>query len=406
MISETVRLRGHIIDSLLLPKVLDEIIARGGRFEIVKLNVGRKREDVSEAVVRVEAADETCLTEILRAIHPHGAESLETAEVRLAPAPADGIFPEDFYVSSNLPTQAHWQGRWLDVRPARMDCGIVVDPVAKTAAPQKFWQVRRGDLVVVGHDGVRVTPLQRPVEEGGEAFEFMASNVSTEKPKRAVIRAIADVMRAVKRDGQKILVVAGPAVVHTGAGSHLIRLVELGYVNLLFAGNALALHDIEQSLYGTALGVYLEHGTRAAHGHENHIRAVNRIRAIGGIREAIENGTLNSGIMHACVKHNVEFVLAGSIRDDGPLPEVITDAIQAQKAMAERLNGVGLALMIATMLHSIAVGNLLPATCKTVCVDINSDVVTKLSDRGSFQTIGLVTDVEPFLVELLENLKM
>lgn len=405
MIAETIRLRGHIIDSLLLPKVLDQIIARGGRFEILHLNIGRRREDISEARIRVEATDETQLTEILRAIHPHGAELLENVDAMLAPAPADGIFPDGFYVSSNLPTQIHLRGRWLSVQPERMDCGVVVDESACKATTKKYWQVRRGEMVVVGHEGVRVTPLQRPIGEGNNAFAFMASEVSTEKPKAAVIRAIATEMNTVRAKGQKILLVAGPAVVHTGASPHVIELIKRGYIQLLFSGNALAVHDVEQALYGTALGIHLQRGTPAPHGHENHIHAINQIRSAGGIRAAVERGILSRGIFHACVRHGVQFILAGSIRDDGPLPEVITDVIQAQAAMAAQLDGVGLALMIATMLHSIAVGNLLPATVKTVCVDINPAAITKLADRGSFQSIGLVTDVEPFLVELLEYLE-
>jgi lysine-ketoglutarate reductase/saccharopine dehydrogenase-like protein (TIGR00300 family) len=284
-----------------------------------------------------------------------------------------------------------------------MDCGIAVDPASGTAAPRKFSQVRKGEQIVVGYGGVRVVPLERSRDRN--VFEFMASTVSSEKPKAAIVRAIAGEMRAARAAGEKILVVGGPAIVHTGAGRHLVRLIELGYVDRLFAGNALAVHDIEEALFGTALGVHVEHGTPAEEGHEHHIRAINRIRAAGSIRAAVEQGILTSGVMHACVKHGVEYVLAGSIRDDGPLPEVITDAIEAQQAMLAGIEGVAVALMIATTLHSIATGNLLPATTKTVCVDINPAVVTKLADRGTFQAIGLVTDVEPFFVELLDELE-
>jgi lysine-ketoglutarate reductase/saccharopine dehydrogenase-like protein (TIGR00300 family) len=284
-----------------------------------------------------------------------------------------------------------------------MDCGIAVDVAARTAAPRKFSQVRRGEQIVVGDGGVRVIPHQRSTERN--VFEFMASSVSSEKPKAAIVRAIADEMRAARAAGGKILVVGGPTIVHTGAGRHLVRMIELGYVDRLFAGNALAVHDIEEAFFGTALGVHVEHGTPAEEGHEHHIRAINRIRAAGGIRAAVEQDILTSGVMHACVRHNVEYVLAGSIRDDGPLPDVITDAIEAQKAMVAGVEGVSVALMIATALHSIATGNLLPASTKTVCVDINPAVVTKLADRGTFQAIGLVTDVEPFFVELLDQLE-
>jgi lysine-ketoglutarate reductase/saccharopine dehydrogenase-like protein (TIGR00300 family) len=237
-------------------------------------------------------------------------------------------------------------------------------------------------------------------------FEFMASNVSSEKPKTAVIREIAAELAKVKRESGKILVVAGPAIVHTGAGEHLEKLIQWGYVDRLFAGNALAVHDIENALYGTSLGVYLKQGALADEGHENHIRAINAIRAAGGMARAVEFGVLQQGIMYQCVRHGVELVLAGSIRDDGPLPEVITDVIEAQKTMRAKLDGVQMAMMLGTMLHAIAVGNLLPAAVKTICVDINPAVVTKLTDRGSFQAIGLVTDLEPFLRELTEFLML
>ena len=232
----------------------------------------------------------------------------------------------------------------------------------------------------------------------------MASSVSSEKPKSAVIREIAEEIRMAKKSGGKMLVVAGPAVVHTGAGEHFEKMIDAGYVNLLFAGNALAAHDIEQALYGTSLGVYLVRGALADEGHESHMRAINTIRGAGGIAPAVAKGILKQGIMYRCVQKNVEFVLAGSIRDDGPLPEVITDVVAAQKAMRSKVEGVTIALMMGTMLHSIAVGNLLAADVKTICVDINPSVVTKLTDRGTFQAIGLVTDIEPFLRELTEFL--
>jgi len=404
MVAETVELRGHIIDSLLLPKVLDDIIARGGSFELEELTVGRTREDQSYARVRVSASHEEALAEILRRIQEHGAELVEQREAVLEPAPADGVFPEDFHVTSNHPTSVRVGSAWLPVAPARMDCAIVVDPGAGTARTAKFSQVRKGELVVVGHRGIRVQPLQRDVRRA-DLFEFMASDVSAEKPKAVAIRAVADRIRETKAAGEKVLLVAGPAVVHTGAVPHVVRLIEMGYVDLLFSGNALPVHDIERNLYGTALGVHLDQGIPVAAGHQHHLHAINRVRAAGGIREAVEAGIITGGIMHACVKHNVDFVLAGSVRDDGPLPDVITDMVKAQQVMAEKLQGAGFALMVATMLHSIATGNLLPASCRIACVDINPSVVTKLADRGSFQSVGVVTDVEPFFHELMSYLE-
>ncbi len=256
---------------------------------------------------------------------------------------------------------------------------------------------------VVGSQGVRVAPLELP-RTRGHIFEFMSSSVSTEKPKGAIIREVAQQIHAAKKSGGKVLVVGGPAIVHTGGGEHFEKLIRWGYVDVLFAGNALAVHDIEHAMFGTSLGVYLDRGIPAEAGHDNHMRAINAIRAAGSIAAAVRGGVLRRGIMHQCVKRGVGFVLAGSVRDDGPLPDVITDVVQAQAAMRAMLPGVTIALMMGTMLHSIATGNMLPATVKTICIDINPTVVTKLSDRGTFQAIGLVTDIEPFLNELTSTL--
>jgi lysine-ketoglutarate reductase/saccharopine dehydrogenase-like protein (TIGR00300 family) len=292
----------------------------------------------------------------------------------------------------------------MAVERPEMDCGIRVLPDKAGAACVPFTDLRAGDLFVVGHHGVKIEPLERPSKE--DVFSFMSSVVSTEKPKGTVARDIARSFRDMRYRGRKILAVAGPAVVHTGAAPQFVKLIESGYINLLFAGNALAAHDIEYALFGTSLGVYLDRGIPAEHGHENHMRAINTIRKCGGIRQAVEQGVLKKGIMHACVRHGVPFLLAGSIRDDGPLPDVITDVIEAQQRMRSMLSEVGIALMVATTLHSVAVGNLLPATVKTICVDINPAVVTKLADRGSFQALGIVTDVEPFLRELCQELNV
>jgi len=340
---------------------------------------------------------------MVRRLRQHGANVVEQTAVELVPAPADGVFPANFYVTTNQQTFIHLDGKWIEAQPATMDCGIAVALEKQEAKTVKFSHVRKGMSIAVGHHGIRVVPVQRSTERAS-AFEFMASNVSSEKPKTAVIQEIATEIRLARKSGGKILVVAGPALVHTGAGQHFEKLIQWGYVNLLFAGNALAVHDIEQALYGTSLGVYLSRGALADEGHENHMRAINTIRAAGGIAPAVASGVLRQGIMFQCVKHQVDFVLAGSIRDDGPLPEVITDVVAAQKMMRSKLDGVTIALMMGTMLHSIAVGNLLPAQVKTICVDINPSVVTKLTDRGTFQAIGLVTDLEPFLRELTEFL--
>jgi lysine-ketoglutarate reductase/saccharopine dehydrogenase-like protein (TIGR00300 family) len=399
MFSEQIELRGHIIDSLILPKVLDEILTGGGSFTIREIKIGRQRHDPSHACIDVFGPSPEIVDGIVRRLRQQGAEVIEQQDLQLEPAPADGVFPPGFYVTTNQQTFVRLKQKWIEVLPATMDCGIAVDLQSEQASAVKFYQVRKGDLIAVGHHGTRVMPLERATDRNS-VFEFMASNVSVEKPKSSVIREIAAEMQRARKAGGKILVVAGPAVVHTGAGEHFEKMIEWGYVNLLFAGNALATHDIENALYGTSLGVYLSRGALADEGHENHMRAINAMRAAGGIVEAVNKGVLRTGILFQCVRHKVDFVLAGSIRDDGPLPEVITDAVQAQKAMRSKLSGVTMALMMGTMLHSIAVGNLLPAVVKTICVDINPSVVTKLADRGSFQAIGLVTDIEPFLREL------
>jgi lysine-ketoglutarate reductase/saccharopine dehydrogenase-like protein (TIGR00300 family) len=402
MFSETIELRGHIIDSLILPKVLDEILRAGGNFKIREIKIGEKRADQSYARIEVSGPTHETLDELVLRLRQHGAEITEKVDVQLAPAPADGIFPADFYVTTNQQTFITLDGKEIEVHPAIMDSGIAVDREAWRATAVKFYEVRKGMKIVAGHQGIRVAPVQRSTART-DAFEFM-SNVSVEQPKSAIIREMAREFKRTRDGKGKILVVAGPAVVHTGAAEHLERLIQWGYVDLLFAGNALAVHDIENALFGTSLGVNLGRADLADQGHENHMRAINAVREAGGIARAVETGLLQRGIMCSCVRQGVEFVLAGSIRDDGPLPDVITDAIESQKAMREKISGVSIALMMGTMLHSMAVENLLPTSVKTVCVDINADVVNKLTDRGTFQTVGLVTDVEAFLRELTDCL--
>jgi lysine-ketoglutarate reductase/saccharopine dehydrogenase-like protein (TIGR00300 family) len=318
-------------------------------------------------------------------------------------ADLNGAFPEGFYSTTNYRTQVRLGGEWIDVEDQEMDCGILVDPEGTAARCLPMTEVRVGDRIVVGRKGLRVFPAETTARQN--LFEFMASPVSSEKPKGVTVREIASAMRRTKEAGEKILAVLGPAVVHTGSVEHICQLIRTGYLNILFAGNALATHDIEQALYRTSLGISLEHGLPAEEGHEHHLRAINTMRRLGGIRTAVERGVLKSGIMYECIRHNIPFVLAGSIRDDGPLPEVITDILEAQRRMREMIHGVGFCLMVATMLHSIATGNLLPAWVRVACVDINPATVTKLTDRGSIQTVGVVTDAEPFLRALVAELE-
>ena len=399
---EEVEVRGHIIDSLLLPKILDRILQMGGTFEIRECLIGARRTDPSHARIAVRAPTPELLAEIIGDLVVHGAVPTQVHDAKLMEADVAGAFPEGFHCTTNERTQVRVGGRWIEVAQQEMDCGIAVDTAAGTARCVPMIDVTPGMPIVVGYDGVRVRPVERPRETN--LFGFMSSNVSSEKPKSVNIAAVAEAIRATHKAGKKVLLVGGPAIVHTGSAAHVASLVREGWVDVLFAGNALATHDIEAALYGTSLGVSLERGEPLEHGHEHHLRSINTIRRLGGIRRAVEAGVLTSGILYECTRAGTDVVLAGSIRDDGPLPEVITDTLKAQEAMRAAIGGVGFALLIATALHSIATGNLLPAWVKVVCVDINPATVTKLADRGTFQTIGLVTDVEPFLRSLSEEL--
>ncbi len=401
---ETVHVSGHIIDSLILPKILDEIMDLDGTFEILEISIGKRKADPSRARLRIDAGSRRHLDQILRRLARLGAAPVALHDVRLLRAPKDGVFPPTFSSTTNLPTEVRFRGRWRPVEGIEMDCGVALDPATGRARCLPMASVRKGDWIACGTDGVKVIPLERARQP--ELFQFMGSAVSSEKPKARLIQRLAGEMRVMRRARKKILVVAGPAVIHTGGGPCLERLIRAGFVQALFAGNGLATHDIESALYGTSLGVQLDRGTSVKDGHDHHMRAINTIRALGGIAQAVRRGILTRGVMHACVVRRVPYVLAGSIRDDGPLPDVITDTLRAQEAMRRHLRGVGLALMIASTLHAIATGNLLPATVKTVCVDINPAVVTKLSDRGTFQGIGIVSDAEAFLRELCAALNL
>jgi lysine-ketoglutarate reductase/saccharopine dehydrogenase-like protein (TIGR00300 family) len=399
---EEVELHGHIIDSLLLPKILDEILTQGGTYHIRDIQIGRRMNDPSQARIEVRADSAEVLEKILDAIHDHGAVATHVADCQTVPADVAGAFPDGFYSTTNFRTQIRLDGEWVDVEDQEMDCGILVDPEGSAARCVPMTNVQIGDRIVVGRQGLRVFPAE--VEKKHELFEFMASPVSSEKPKGVSTREIAAAMKRTRDSGEKILAVLGPAVVHTGGDEMVCRLIRAGYIQVLFAGNALAAHDIEQAIYGTSLGVSLERGLPTAEGHEHHLRAINTIRRVGSIREAVNRGVLKSGIMFECIQHSIPFILGGSIRDDGPLPEVITDVLVAQSEMRKHVPGVGFCLMVATMLHSIAVGNLLPAWVKVGCVDINPATVTKLMDRGSTQTVGIVSDAEPFLRALAGEL--
>ncbi len=399
-------MRGHILNSGSLSRVLDEVLRADGDYVLERLVVGRATEDPTMARIAISHADSDVLHRIIGRVQQYGANPTDRGDVVTEPAPADGVLPEGFYASTNLETQVRVDGMWVPVTGPEMDCGIVVDTAPSSAARTcPMADVRAGELVVVGSIGVHVLIEPRAVIEDDETvFEFMNSVVSSEKPQALLVHKIADGMRLAKGAGKKILWVGGPAIVHTGAAPAMCALIRAGWCDVMFAGNALATHDIESSMFGTSLGVDLSRGSGVEHGHEHHLRAINRIRSAGSIRAAVEQGVLTSGIMYALVEADVSYVLVGSVRDDGPLPDVITDVIEGQRAMRAQIPAIGYAIMVATMLHAIATGNLMPASVPLVCVDINPATVTKLADRGSAQATGIVTDIGLFLEQLTQEL--
>jgi lysine-ketoglutarate reductase/saccharopine dehydrogenase-like protein (TIGR00300 family) len=402
--TEIVELRGHIIDSYALPRIMDEIMDRGGSYEIEEIQVGRRKDEPSYARLQISAPTRELLDLLVDRAERIGAQPADAAPATLERAPADGVFPEGFYSTTNLETSIRLNGQWVRVEWPEMDCGIAADPTASRAWTVALSDVKHGEHIVVGHEGVRVTPLERPRAQP-QVFAFMGSNVSSEKPKSLLIHEIAERLRDIRARGGRVILVGGPVLVHTGTRDNVASLIREGYVNVLFGGNGLATHDIEMDMFGTSLGVSLREGIPQEGGHEHHLRAINRVRRAGSIKAAVESGLITGGIMHAAVCAGATYILAGSIRDDGPLPDVVTDTLEAQRLMrAEVRKGAELVLVLSSMLHGIATGNLLSAAVTTVCVDINPAVVTKLADRGSFQTIGLVMDVEGFLRGLCADL--
>ncbi len=408
MRSEHVTIQGHIIDSLILPKVLDEIVEQGASFEIVDLHIGVRHEDESFARIKVNADSDDELSRLIDRLLPHGANPETIEDVTIAPADVDGAFPPGFYSTTNLETEVRVDGKWLRVDHPEMDCGIVVEN--NTARTIPMGEVTAGMSIVMGGLGIRVIPLERPLGEGRRSFAFMSSDISSEKPKALLVEQVAAQMRSVKEQGKRILWVAGPACVHTGSGPDLSALIRAGYVDAFFAGNGVAAHDIESNMYGTSLGVYLAEGIPAEHGHEHHIRAINELRRHGSFKAAIDAGIFTDGIVYHLVTRGCDYLFGGSVRDDGPLPEVVTDMTEVQSRLRQLIWGrngddlVGYCIVVGTMLHGIATGNCLPASVPLACVDINQATVTKLMDRGSFQSMGIITDVGLFIRELAEQL--
>lgn len=399
MATETIELSGHIVDSLLLAKVLDMIVDAGVAYELTDVQIGRTNVDISHARIELDG-DQAALDRLVDDLQVHGANRVTSGTTTLTATDQDGVLPAGFYSTTNLATDVLIDGRWVPVDNPEMDCAIVVSDGRARTIPMH--RVRVGDRIVVGSGGVRVHAPAK--QRGASAFEFMSSEVSSEKPKALIVQEVASRMRAARGAGGRILAVCGPAVVHTGGAPDVARLVDAGWIDVLFAGNGFATHDIESNVLGTSLGVSLVEGTPTDSGHSNHLRVINEVRRHGSIAAAVDAGYINGGVMATCVRRAVPFVLGGSIRDDGPLPDVYTDTAEAADAMRAQLPGVTVALMLATTLHAIAVGNCLPAWVETFCVDINQAVVTKLADRGSHQAMGIVTDVGPFLARLADHL--
>jgi lysine-ketoglutarate reductase/saccharopine dehydrogenase-like protein (TIGR00300 family) len=400
VVSEVVEAEGHLIDSQLLNVMFDTVVRHDAAFEVIDFRIGRTNDEPSFVAMRVTSATPAALTDVLEELVTLGCRVATIEDAHTLPADRDGCAPEDFYSTTNHQTFVRRGGAWLTVERQRMDAVIVI--AGGRASCRKLREIRRGDEIVCGVRGIKIVPEFQPRDRLG--FAFMTNEISSERRVEVGVARIAAMMRDAKAAGEKIAFVAGPVVVHTGGGAYFCDLVRRGFVDVLLAGNALAVHDVEQALFGTSLGVDLETGRAIEGGHRHHMRAINAIYRAGGLKPAVESGALASGVLYECIRRGVPYVLAGSIRDDGPLPDTIMNLVEAQDRYADALQGVKLVLVLSTMLHGIGVGNMLPAWVRLVCVDINPAVVTKLADRGSSQTIGLVTDVGLFLRQLASAL--
>ncbi|NEN89573.1 MAG: TIGR00300 family protein [Okeania sp. SIO3H1] len=408
--SRTIRMEGHLLDSGLINQALDLIVEGGGSFKVLNFNLGEQRQSTSLAEVKVSAPSHEVMEEIMSQLIDIGAvvPTEDVEDAKLESVEQDGVAPDDFYVSTIYPTEVRVKGQWIRVQNQRMDGAIAITETdGKIQAKCKVLRdVKIGEKVVVDTIGLRsIRKTESREKRNKEEFSFMSSGVSSERRVELVVEQVAWELRQIRDRGGKIVVTAGPVVIHTGGSEHLAHLIRQGYVQALLGGNAIAVHDIEQSLMGTSLGVDMKQGVAVHGGHRHHLKTINTIRRCGSIAQAVETGVLKKGVMYECVKNDVPFCLAGSIRDDGPLPDTQMDLIKAQEEYTELLKGANMVLMLSTMLHSIGVGNMTPAGVKMVCVDINPAVVTKLSDRGSIESVGVVTDVGLFLSLLVAQLE-
>jgi len=398
-----IEVKGHLIDSMILTRIFDKIMDLKGDFEVLEFTIGKEKKAPSYARLLIRGKSKEHLEQLSEEVYREGAVSVAVENVVLEKAQRDMVMPDNFYSSTNNPTFIH-KDKWVKVENMMMDKCIVYDPVKKRAYCKPIRDVKKGDLIVVGEKGVRISPPERP-REGVDVFQFMSSSSSSERPTQHIARKVARDIYDTKSKKGKIVVVGGPAIVHTGAAESLAKLIKMGYIDGLLAGNALAVHDIEYALMGTSLGMYVKDGTLAVRGHRNHMQTVNEVFKAGSISNMVKKGVLKKGIMYECVKNNIPYVLAGSLRDDGPIPDCITDVVEAQRRHREILKGADMVLMLCTMLHSIAVGNMLPSNVKVVAVDISQPVVTKLLDRGTWQAIGIVSDVGAFLPMIVNHLE-
>ena len=400
--SSEIEVRGHLIDSLILTKIFDGVMDLGGEFEVKKIQIGKKKKDESYAKLRIVGKNKQHLDKLLELVYREGATAKIQKQAVLKNAPKNCVMPDNFYSTTNNHTQIFLKGKWIQVDNMMMDKCIVVKGNKAKCIPIR--DVKKGDKIVVGEQGVRVTPPKRP-REGMNVFQFMGGSSSSERPTQHIAKKVAEDIYKTRKSGGKIILVGGPAIVHTGAADSVSSLIKMGYINGILAGNALAVHDIENATLGTSLGMNVHDGTLAIRGYRNHMQTINAVFKAGNIAKMVRSKKLKKGIMYEAVKKKIPCILAGSIRDDGPLPDVITDVTTAQQKYKEVLKNAKMVIMASTMLHSIATGNMLPADVKIIIVDINQPTVTKLMDRGTWQAVGIVSDVGAFLPMVTQEIK-
>ena len=392
--SKIIEVKGHLIDSLVLTKIFDSVMDLEGKFEVMKISVGKLKTDESYAKLKIIGKNNAHLNEIITALHREGATTKTQKNCKTKTATRNMVFPDNFYSTTNNHTSIYHNNKWINVDDMMMDKCIIVKGNKATCVPIR--EVRKGDKVLIGEDGIKVSTPERP-REGMNVFQFMGSGSSSERPTQHIARKVAEDIMKTKKQGGKIILVGGPAIVHTGADDAVAMMIKTGHINAVLAGNALAVHDVEYATLGTSLGMRVKDGTLAVRGHRNHMDAINSVFKAGSLKKMVQQKKLTRGIMYECIKKKIPFVLAGSLRDDGPLPDVITDIAESQREYKKVLKGASMVIMVSTMLHSIATGNMLPANVKVIVIDINQPTVTKLMDRGTWQALGIVTDVGAFL---------